>query len=316
MPDVLALGEMLIDFVPTTPGLGVEGTPTWERVPGGAPANVAVGVARLGVSAGFLGKVGDDPFGHLLAATLRENAVDVRGLCFTATARTALAFVALAADGERDFVFYRHPSADMLYAPDDVDAAAIASARILHFGSISAISEPSRSATLRAIEIAQQHQLLISFDPNLRLPLWSSAAAARTTIRSLFPSAHVIKVSVEELEFLTGEADIERAARSLWHPALRLLAVTQGPGGCTYVLPAASGHVPAPSVQASDTTGAGDSFTAALLAQLAADPALLDQPAALAAALRFACAAGAITTTRRGAIPALPTRAEITALLG
>ncbi|MBA3470060.1 MAG: fructokinase, partial [Herpetosiphonaceae bacterium] len=257
MPDVVAFGELLIDFVPTEAGLGVGGTALWERAPGGAPANVAVGLARLGVTAAFSGMVGDDPFGHYLADVLRDNAVDLRGLRFSAQARTALAFVALQPDGQRDFVFYRHPSADMLFGPADLDEALIAACSIFHCGSISVISEPNRAATYRALELARQHGRLISIDPNLRLPLWPSAEAARAGIRALLPHADVIKISEDEAQFLTGEADLARAARQLWHPSLKLLAITEGGAGCTYVTAAGLGRVAGFSVQTVDTTGAG-----------------------------------------------------------
>lgn len=315
MPAVVTLGELLIDFVPTEAGLGVAGTPLWERVPGGAPANVAVGLARLGVSVAFVGMVGDDPFGYYLADVLRDNGVDVRALRFSSVARTALAFVALQPDGERDFVFYRHPSADMLFSVADLDEALIAEAAIFHCGSISSINEPTRSATYRALELARQHQRLISIDPNLRLPLWPSAEMARSSIRELIRSANIIKVSAEEAEFLTGETDLQRAAKQLWHPELKLLAITQGSAGCTYVTPNASGQVAGFSVKTLDTTGAGDSFTAGLLANLARSPQIWQDSAAVEQALRQANAAGALTTTVRGAIPALPTIERIEALL-
>jgi fructokinase len=182
MPDVTALGELLIDFVPTVSGVALIEAPAFQKAPGGAPANVAAGVAKLGVSAGFMGKVGDDAFGHFLAQTLQEVGVDTSALRFSSEARTALAFVSLRADGEREFMFYRHPSADMLYAPGEVDVEYIRSTRVFHYGSISLISEPSRSATLLAVEAARASEALISYDPNLRLALWPSTRAAKEGI--------------------------------------------------------------------------------------------------------------------------------------
>jgi fructokinase len=171
MPAVITLGEMLIDFVPTVSGVSLIEAPAFQKAAGGAPANVAVGLARLGVPSGFMGKVGEDAFA--------ENGVDTTALCFSKAARTALAFVSLKADGERDFMFYRHPSADMLYTPEEVDEDYLEQARIFHYGSISLIGEPSRSATLRAIEVARQSGALISYDPNLRLNLWPDAQSAK-----------------------------------------------------------------------------------------------------------------------------------------
>src|SRR5919106_2687352 len=179
MADVICLGEVLIDFVPTvTPTTLIE-APAFRKAPGGAPANVAVALARLDRPSAFMGMTGDDPFGRFLELTLGEAGVDTGPLRFTAEARTALAFVSLRADGERQFMFYRHPSADMLLRPEDVDEAAIRAARALHFGSISLISEPSRGATLHAIEVARDAGCLISCDPNLRLALWRVPPARR-----------------------------------------------------------------------------------------------------------------------------------------
>ena len=202
MPAVITLGELLIDFVPTVSGVTLIEAPAFKKAPGGAPANVAAGLAKLGVSTGFMGKVGDDAFGHFLAQTLKEAGVDISALRFSTEARTALAFVSLRADGEREFMFYRHPSADTLYTPDEVDCDYIRSAQVLHYGSISLIGEPSRSATLRAVETAKAAGLRISYDPNLRLNLWPSAEAAKRGIMLGWPHAQVIKVSGEELAFL------------------------------------------------------------------------------------------------------------------
>src|SRR2546421_9773739 len=173
--DVVTCGELLIDFVATEVGVTLAQASQFQKAPGGAPANVAVGIARLGHRVGFMGQVGDDEFGHFLADTLSRNAVDIGGLRFSTQARTALAFVSLLAHGERDFMFYRHPSADMLWRCEDVDPAYLASARIFHYGSISLIHEASRNATFTALDYAKHNGAVISYDPNLRLPLWSSA---------------------------------------------------------------------------------------------------------------------------------------------
>ena len=315
MPAVISHGEMLIDFVSTVSGVSLLEAPSFLKAPGGAPANVAVGLARLGVSAGFMGQVGDDAFGHFLAQTLRENNVDAAALRFSREARTMLAFVSLRVDGERDFMFYRHPSADMLYSAADVDADYIRSARAFHFGTISLISEPARSATLQAVKIAREAGLLISFDPNLRLNLWPDVEAARAAMRSGWSLAHVIKVNEEELEFLGQTADLTEAARQLWHDDLRVLIITQGKAGCRYVTAAFNGEVTGFDVAVTDTTGAGDGFVAGLLKRLLAQPdAHLDENR-LRIICRYANAVGALTTTRRGAIPALPTAEQVEAFL-
>ncbi|MBU1746304.1 MAG: fructokinase [Chloroflexi bacterium] len=314
---VVALGELLIDFVSTESGVSLIEAPAFQKAPGGAPANVAVGLARLGVSSGFIGKVGDDDFGRFLAQTLAENGVDTRGLCRAASdeARTMLAFVSLRADGERDFMFYRHPSADMLLRPADIDPAYIGAARLLHYGSISLIGEPSRSATLTAVDIARQHNLIISYDPNLRLALWPSADEALEGMLEGWRFAHVAKVSREELTFLSGEADLEAGIRHLWHDRLRLLVITEGPDGCRYATEEARGHVPGYRVTPVDTTGAGDGFVAGLLAGLLENEQAWESIPTLERVLRLANAVGALTTTRRGAIPALPTREQVIAFM-
>jgi fructokinase len=312
--DVITCGELLIDFVSLEANVTLAQATTFKKAFGGAPANVAVGVARLGCAAGFMGKVGDDDFGHFLAGTLREDGIDIRKLIFTDQARTALAFVSLRSGGERDFMFYRHPSADMLWHADDVDRDYIAQARIFHYGSISLISEPARNATLTALKYAGEAGVLRSYDPNLRLPLWSSAEAARVEMLNGWRYADIIKVSEDELTFLTGKDNLEFAARSLWHDTLRLLVVTRGSAGCTYFTSTASGHVPSFSVHAIDTTGAGDGFVAGMLVGLLESDLAWDVQA-LEKALVLGSAVGALTTTQLGAISALPTMAEVQSYL-
>ncbi|MFN8483328.1 MAG: PfkB family carbohydrate kinase [Anaerolineae bacterium] len=315
MPTVVCHGELLIDFVPTVSGVDLIEAPAFKKAAGGGVANVSVGLARLGVSSGFMGQVGDDPFGHFLAQTLAEAGVDTATLCFSAEARTMLAFVALKADGERDFIFYRNPSADMLYRPEQVAQDYVRDATLLHVSSISTISEPARAATMLAIETARAAGRLVSFDPNLRLNLWPSADAARAGILRLWPLAHIIKAGDEELHFLTGEADYHKAAERLWHPELKILLVTHGREGSTYITPTFSGSVPGFPVPSVDTTGAGDGFMAAALKGLLERADAYADPSAMAEICRFANAVGAITTLERGGIPALPTVAQVEAFL-
>jgi fructokinase len=315
MADVVAFGELLIDFVPTVTGQDLSEAEAFKKAAGGAPANVAAGLARLGVASAFMGLVGEDGFGHFLADTLRSAGVDVAPLRFTRQARTALAFVSLRADGERDFLFYRNPSADMLMTPADVDEAAIEAARAFHFGSISLIAEPCRAATLHAVATARRHGRLVTYDPNLRLALWPDATAAREGMRLGLAEADIVKIGDEELTFLTGEDDPIAAARRLWPPRLKLMAVTRGSAGSTWLTREAHGAVPGFAVSAVDTTGAGDAFMAGFIAGLLAEPDLPSQASRLDAICRFANAAGALTTTGRGAIPSLPTRDAVDELL-
>jgi fructokinase len=311
MANAICLGELLIDFVPTVTGTGLTDAPAFIKAPGGAPGNVAVGLARLGVKSAFMGKVGDDAFGHFLADTLAEAGVDVSPLRFSTEARTALAFVSLRVDGEREFMFYRHPSADMLFTPREVDMDAISRAKLLHFGSISLIGEPSRSATLYAVDAARAAGGLVSYDPNLRLPLWPDADAARKGLLLGLSKAHIVKLSDDESEFLTGLSDLKAACQALWHEDLKLMVVTRGRAGCVYFTPSFTGMVESFTVEAVDATGAGDGFVAGLLQGLLADPSTFQDETRLRELCRFANAVGALATTERGAIPALPDRERV-----
>ncbi|KAG6779100.1 hypothetical protein D5086_008450 [Populus alba] len=310
---VVCFGEMLIDFVPTISGLSLSDAPAFKKAPGGAPANVAVGIARLGGSSAFIGKVGEDEFGYMLAEILKENNVNNEGMRFDPGARTALAFVTLRSDGEREFMFYRNPSADMLLQEAELDVDLIRKAKIFHYGSISLITEPCKSAHIAAAKVAKDAGVVLSYDPNLRLPLWPSAESAREGILSIWDTADIIKISEEEISFLTkGEDPYDDAVvQKLFHPNLKLLLVTEGPEGCRYYTKEFSGRVKGLKVDAVDTTGAGDAFVAGILSQLAKDLSLLQNEDRLREALKFANACGALTVKERGAIPALPTREAV-----
>ena len=244
MAPIVTFGELLIDFVPTVAGLSLSDAPAFKKAAGGAPANVAVGVCRLGGRAAFIGKVGQDEFGKMLEKELEDNGVDVRGVVFDSNARTALAFVTLREDGEREFMFYRNPSADMLMYPSELDEGLIRGATIFHYGSISLIAEPSRLTHHAALELAKESNCLLSYDPNLRLPLWPSAEAAREGIMSIWDEADIVKVSDEEVRFLTnGDEKDEDIVLSLWRDNMKLLLVTDGPDGCRYYTKDFSGRV-------------------------------------------------------------------------
>jgi len=306
---VVSLGELLIDFVALESGVSVGDASGFLKAPGGAPANVAVAVSRLGHPSAFLGQVGEDSFGHYLAGVLAKENVDVRGLRFTDKAHTALAFVSLKSDGDRDFEFYRNPSADMLMRPEDVDVSLIHDKKVFHFGSVTMIVEPSRSATLMAASYAHAHGLVISYDPNLRMSLWPNADTARTGMLTGLNYAHIVKVSDEEVEFLTGSSDVG----ALWRTETQIIIVTHGAGGATVHTRKEKFHVPGWRVNAVDTTGAGDSFVAAILVSILEHGD--DYMRHISDILRFANAVGAMTTTKRGAIPALPTRVEVDAFM-
>jgi len=312
MADAISMGELLIDFVPVTTGTDLLTATAFHKAPGGAPANVAVGLARLGVSSALMGKAGEDGFGRFLVKTLTDDGVDVGPLRWSRDTRTPLAFVSLAEDAEREFLFYGDISSG--FCRDDVDFDAIEKARLVHFGSIGLIPEPSRIATLAAVDAARAKRLDVSFDANLRLDLWPTADAAKEAIHQGIERATIVKLSEEELHFLTNLTDPAEGVRLLLHPGLKLVVVTHGKAGCTFVTPDAHGMVPGFKVQPVDTTGAGDAFVAGLLAGILEEGGPLT-PERLTAMCRFANAAGALATTKRGAIPALPTRAEVSELV-
>ncbi len=308
---VASMGELLIDFVALENGVTVGEASGFIKAPGGAPANVAVAVARLGMESAFLGQVGDDPFGHHLADVLQADSVNLDGLRYSQEARTMLAFVALAADGERTFSFYRNPSADMLMTPEDVAYDVIDASDIFHYGSITLISSPAREATKAAAQHALDQNKLVSYDPNLRLNLWADEEAARAGMREGLQYAHIAKISAEEIDTVLMKGE---TVADLWgaFPNLQLLCLTDGGNGATLYTRSGLEHFePGFKMEAVDTTGAGDSFVAGMLVSILEQG--LTTPDSLhnvdaAKLLRFANAAGAMATTRKGAIPALPTR--------
>ncbi|KAJ4745807.1 Fructokinase-2 [Rhynchospora pubera] len=305
---IVCFGEMLIDFVPDVAGVSLAESTGFLKAPGGAPANVAVAVTKLGGHSAFVGKFGDDEFGHMLADILRKNNVNDEGVLFDQHARTALAFVTLKANGEREFMFYRNPSADMLLTEAELNLDLICRAKIFHYGSISLISEPCRSAHMAAMKAAKQAGILCSYDPNVRLPLWPSEDAAREGILSIWKEADFIKVSDDEVAFLTqGDPQEEENVLSLWYDGLKLLVVTDGEKGCRYFTKDFKGKVAGFSVKTVDTTGAGDAFVGALLVSIEKDNSIFENEEKLREALLFSNACGALCTTQKGAIPALPT---------
>jgi sugar/nucleoside kinase (ribokinase family) len=318
MADVLTLGEMLIDFVPLKKGVSVKDNPGFLREPGGAPANVAVGIARLGRSSAFLGKFGEDFFGDFLIDTLKEYGVDTSFTVRTGEARTTLAFVVLDEKGERDFSFYRDPGADMLFRPEELKEEAFQEARVLHFGSISLIDEPVRTTTLKAVELARKYNCKISYDPNLRPPLWPDLKTAREWIIKGLKAADIVKISEEELEFITGEEILEKGAAKLLDYGIELLLVTLGDKGSYFNNGKEDGLVSGYRVAVEDTTGAGDGFMAGVLYKIISES--INEPANLSKdqiveIVKFANAVGAIVTTRKGAIKAMPGLNEVKQLI-
>ncbi|KAI9377434.1 hypothetical protein POPTR_019G063600v4 [Populus trichocarpa] len=315
-PLIVSFGEMLIDFVPDVAGVSLAESAGFIKAPGGAPANVACAITKLGGKSAFIGKVGDDEFGHMLVDILKKNGVNSEGVCYDPHARTALAFVTLKKNGEREFMFYRNPSADMLLQESELNMGLLKQAKVFHYGSISLISEPCKSAHLTAMKAAREAGILLSYDPNVRLPLWPSSDAARDGIKSIWNEADFIKVSDDEVSFLTqGDPQKEDVVLSLWHDRLKLLVVTDGEKGCRYFTKSFKGRVPGFSVKVVDTTGAGDAFVGSLLLSVAKDTSIFDNEEKLREALSFANACGAICTTQKGAIPALPSGSDALALM-
>jgi len=293
---LVALGELLIDFTPC--GLSDTMMQRYERNPGGAPANVAVAAARLGIETAFIGKIGDDMHGQFLQKTLIAEGVDISGLVRDPDTSTTLAFVDLMPGGERSFSFVRRHCGDTRLLPEELNESLIQAAKVLHLGTLSMTEEPSRSATLRAIEIADSAGAAISCDINYRAPLWDSENVFREACDTLLPHVHMLKVSLEEAALLTGITEPDNAAASLRSRyGIGTVVVTMGADGAW-----ADGFCPAFPTKAIDTTGAGDCFWAAWLFSL-----LRKRRDALA----FSCAAASLCVEKRGAIPAMPTLPEV-----
>jgi len=316
--DILTLGELLIDMFPAEVGRGMVEVSAFRPKPGGAPANVAVAAARLGAQTGFIGKVGEDIFGHYLEQVLATEGVDTSGLRFDSEARTTLVFIALPDENTAEFVFYRNPGADMLLSPEELDYGLLATTRCLHFGSLSLIVEPSGSATRAAVEAARQAGALVSFDVNYRPTLWQSTPGALQRVREIIPTVDLIKVNETELRILSGQDALGPGAGALLAMGPKLCVITLGQNGSYYQTREGGEFVPAFRVRAVDATGCGDAFIAGLLTRLVLDGKLLEDlsPQRLGAALRFANAVGALTAQALGVIPALPNAQQVEDFLG
>ncbi len=313
--DVLCIGEALIDFVSRERGQTLITATQYTAATGGAPANVAAGLAKLGRSATLIATVGSDAFGRKIAHDLQALGVDCR-LRVDPDHFTTLAFVMLGAGGDRDFQFSSGAHDALL--PEQVDSADVQAARVLHYGSISFRAEPGRSATLKALDLAKAHGVLCSCDPNWRPFLWKSAEAGRAAMLEAVAYADILKISDADLEFaVPGIEDRYEEGLEAMGFRGRLAAVTLGREGTWYKAGQRTGQVPTPAVKVVETTGAGDGFLAALLDGLLAVD--LDVDALSSEALRNlmlrACAAGALTATGYGAIPSLPDSASIDSLL-
>ena len=325
MADVLCLGEILVDWVCTKPGLDLDRACEFTKAPGGAPANVAVGLARQGMKAAFLGRVSTDQFGIWLKSILDEEGIDTSGTIIDPSCQTRMAYVVTLLDGDRKLAeFSRISVADSRLCPDDLTESQFAEARALHFGSISLISSPSSEATLTAVELGRQHNLLISFDPNIRVGLWPSPEVCKRTVLSTLKLADLIKINLDELEFLTGSREFSAAENLRQEHDLPLLLITLDCQGACFVTKAERRFVPGFQVPFVEATGAGDGFVAGILFGLvnytgdATDKRkeLIEMPTEkISEIVSRANAIGALACTRSGAIPALPNAQEVKAFL-
>jgi fructokinase len=308
---IVALGEVVADIYRDESQSAVE-LPFTAR-PGGAPANVAVGAARLGSEAAFIGSVGEDLFGDFILQALEAEEVDTSAVrrCQPPT-RTSLAFVEITPDGDRSFTFYRSdPAADELLSPEDVSREVLSGASFANFGSIPLIKDPARSAINRAAELAEELDVSLAFDVNFREHLWESAEAAREIVAPLLDRSRIIKLSDDELSPLLETEDTEEAAQMLLERGAVLVLVSLGPEGAFYATREFSGDVSAFEVEAVDATGAGDAFLAATLVQLSGNPSGPWDEETVREAVRWGTAAGALACTEYGAMGALPTKDEL-----
>lgn len=314
MYDVTALGELLIDF--NCQATQANGYPVLAANPGGAPGNFLAALTAYGCTTAMIGKVGADTFGRLLTGTLRARGIETRGIVEDPSVFTTLAFVTLDDTGNREFSFARKPGADTCLRSDEVDRSLIEQARVFHFGTLSLTGEPVRTATQQAVAYAKAQGKLISFDPNLRKPLWPSSQAAQEQIEWGLRQADVVKISDEEVSFLWGLAPEQGAQKLLREYGVSLVYVTLGPKGCHFANRRGCGEVASPAgIHVVDTTGAGDIFGGSAMSRLLR---LGKQPAELtagemAAITRFACCAASLSTQSHGGITSIVPEADVLA---
>ena len=314
--DVVALGELLIDF--TCQSVDEAGYPTMVAHPGGAPANFLVALATFGAKTAMLGKVGDDAFGKLLLGTLQESSIDTRGMVVTKDVFTTLAFVTLDESGDRAFSFARKPGADTCLSFEELDLELIYEAKVFHFGTLSLTHEPARTATQRVATYAKEHGKLITFDPNLRRPLWDDLEEAKRQMLWGLQQADVVKISDEEVEFLFGLDPQSGADHIMKEYGPKLVFVTCGANGCFFKNKNYSGHVPSMrEIKVVDTTGAGDIFGGSAvwkLLQVGKRPEELCETE-LREMTEFACASAGLSTTKPGGISSVPRLKQVLEVL-
>ena len=311
--DVVALGELLIDFAPHS--VNEAGYPVLSANPGGAPGNFLAALTKYGCRTAMIGKVGDDAFGKALVKTLEDAGIDARGIRIDPNVFTTLAFVSLDASGNRDFSFARKPGADTCLTPEEVDEELIADAKVFHFGTLSLTDEPAAGATRHAIELAKRHGALISLDPNLRKPLWKREEDAREAIEWSLHQADIVKISDEEIDWLWGLSPEEGAEKLLREYGVSLVYATLGPKGCYAANGTNRVTVQSPSgIHVVDTTGAGDIFGGSAMSQFIRckkTPADLTETE-LRRIVSFACTAASLSTQTHGGIASVPEYSDVT----
>ena len=312
MKDLVTIGEILIDLTYSGRDKGV---PVYTANPGGAPANVAVAAARLGADAAFIGKVGRDYYGDFLRATLTENGVDISGMPIDNDAPTTLAVVSVSETGERSFSFYRRNCADTLLSSEEISTELLGNTRFLHFGSVSLTDDPARTATLFAAQKAKELGAVVTYDPNYRANLWNSEEEAVERMKSVLGFVDILKISDEELPLLTGTDDPVEGTRQLSDTyGISLILLTLGPDGAFYRRGEETGKAEGFKVKVADTNGAGDTFFGSFLSRMIAlgiyRPEQLTSEQ-LYESVRTANLAASLTTSRHGAIPAMPDLKEL-----
>ena len=312
MKDVVAIGELLIDFAPVS--TDDAGYPTLKAQPGGAPGNFLAALQKYGCTTALMGKVGEDAFGNLLVNTMDTLGISTKGIVKDPSVFTTLAFVTLDATGNREFSFARKPGADTRLRVEELDTALLDSCKVLHFGTLSLTGEPARSATKAAVAYAKEHGKLISFDPNLRKPLWPNDEVAKEQIEWSLHQADIVKISDEEIEFLWGISPEEGAQKLLREYGVRLVYATLGPKGCHFANAQGYGKVASPTgIHVVDTTGAGDIFGGSAMSQFlrlnkAPEELTVEE---MRAVTRFACCAASLSTQTHGGIVSVVPEADV-----
>ena len=311
MIDVVALGELVIDFAPV--GTDKSGYPTLAAKPGGAPCNYLAALTAYGASTAFIGKVGTDTFGKLLIGTLKDAGIETKGIIQDSSVFTTLAFVTLDSGGNREFSFSRKPGADTCLCFDEVNLNLIDEAKVFHFGTLSLTNNPAREATHKTVEYAKKQNKLITFDPNLRRTLWENLSDAKEQILWGLSRADIVKISDEEVEFLWGCSSEEAGSKLIYEFNVRLAMLTLGPNGCVILNKNAAAKAVCPPVKVVDTTGAGDIFGGSAVSRFlkyGKAPEELTQPELLGIA-EFATVAASLSTQTPGGIPSIPSLEEV-----